>query len=174
VIAFGIQWVFDGHTQAAERRGLKNKVQSIEDRRRLPLACLAGPFLVLSFFWTGASASRPESVPVSVPILGLIPFGIGYNLIFISLSNYIIDSYEFYAASAMAATSASRSLLAAGLPMCTHALYGELGLEWGFYFLGFLMVGLSIIPFAFLRFGPRIRARSKLFQELGRRKEGTG
>ncbi|KAF2416402.1 MFS general substrate transporter [Tothia fuscella] len=171
VIAFGIQWIFERRIRRIEKWGGTMRIQNKDDRRRLPLACLAGPFFILSMFWTGTTASHPQSAPVMVTVLAVVPFGIGYNLIFISLSNYLIDSYEVYAASAMAATSASRSLLAAGLPLCTEALYGGLGIQWGFYLLGFVMIGLSVVPFAFLKFGPRLRKRSDLFQELRRKAE---
>lgn len=170
IFAFLVSLLYDRYLRKAEKTGAL-KEGNREEKLRLPLACLAGPLLTISMFWTGASASRPTTVAWPVPVSALIPFGMGYTLIFSALSNYLVDSYEKYAASAMAASSATRSLLAAGLPMCSKALYDKLGIAWGFYFLGFLMMGLSVIPLAFLKWGPLIRKKSKFCQELRKEKE---
>lgn len=57
-----------------------------EEYRRLPLACIAAPFLTIGMFWIGWTA-RP-SVHWIVPTLGGIPFGFGFLLIFMGLTNY--------------------------------------------------------------------------------------
>lgn len=173
IFAFLVSLIYDRYLRKADRNGTL-KEGNWEERLRLPLACLAGPLLTISMFWTGASASQPKTVSWAVPVSALIPFGMGYTLIFMSLSNYLVDSYEKYAASAMAASSATRSLLAAGLPMCSKALYDKLGIAWGFYFLGFLMLGLSVIPLAFLKWGPVIRQKSAFCQELRKEKKEKG
>ncbi|KAE9966311.1 hypothetical protein BLS_007073 [Venturia inaequalis] len=170
IFAFLVSLLYDRYLRKAERNGTLNKGNR-EERLRIPLACLAGPLLTLSMFWTGASASQPKTVAWPVPVSALIPFGMGYTLIFSALSNYLVDSYEKYAASTMAASSATRSLLAAGLPMCSKALYDALGIAWGFYFLGFLMLALSFIPLVFLKWGPLMREKSKFCQELRKEKE---
>lgn len=64
-----------------------------EEYRRLPLACMGGPFFVIGIFWTGWAA-RP-SVHWIVPMLGGIPMGIGFLLLFMALINYIVDACKF-------------------------------------------------------------------------------
>lgn len=54
-----------------------------EEYRRVPLACIGGPLFVISLFWLGW-ASR-EDVPFWVPMLAGIPFGMGFQLIFMAL-----------------------------------------------------------------------------------------
>lgn len=54
-----------------------------EEYRRVPLACIGGPLFVISLFWLGW-ASR-EDVPFWVPMLAGIPFGCGFQLIFMAL-----------------------------------------------------------------------------------------
>ena len=54
-----------------------------EEMRRLPFACLAGPFFMLSLFWVGWTAR--SSVLWIVPTLAGIPFGIGYLCLFMAL-----------------------------------------------------------------------------------------
>jgi len=61
-----------------------------EESRRLPLACAAGPFLVISCFWVGWTAR--SDVHWIVPVLSGVPFGIGYLLLFMALLNYLVDA----------------------------------------------------------------------------------
>ncbi|KAL8975142.1 MAG: hypothetical protein Q9197_000628 [Variospora fuerteventurae] len=140
----------------------------IEEYRRLPLACLGGPLYVISLLWLGWSSN--VKVHWIVPILSGIPFGIGFMLIFMALLNYVTDAYEIFAASAMAATSACRSIFGAVLPIAAKPMYKSLGIAWASSLLAFLSLGMSIIPFAFIRYGDRIRSNSKFCQELRERK----
>jgi hypothetical protein len=140
-----------------------------EEMRRLPLACIAGPFLVISLFWAGWTART--DIHWIVPVLSGIPFGIGYLCLFMALLNYLVDAYEIFAASAMAAASFSRSAFGAVLPFGAKPMYRALGIPWACSLLGFLSVGLCAVPFIFLKFGPQMRARSKFCQYLLKRKE---
>lgn len=140
----------------------------VEEYRRLPLACLGGPLYVISLLWLGWTAN--SNIHWIVPILSGIPFGIGFLLIFIALLNYVTDAYEIFAASAMAATSACRSIFGAVLPIAARPMYNSLGIAWASSLLAFLSLGMSIIPFAFIKYGDRIRANSKFCQELRERK----
>lgn len=142
---------------------------SVEEYRRLPLACLGGPLYVISLFWLGWSAS--PSVHWIVPMLAGVPFGMGFLLIFMALLNYITDAYELFAASGMAATSCCRSIFGAVLPLAAAPMYRSLGVSWASSLLGFLSLAMSIIPFAFIKYGDRLRENSKFCLELKKRKE---
>ncbi|GME31829.1 Major facilitator superfamily [Neofusicoccum parvum] len=135
-----------------------------EEARRLPLACIAGPFIVLSLFWAGWTA-RPR-VHWLAPALAGVPFGVGYLLCFMAILNYLVDAYDVFAASAMAAAGASRSLFGAALPFAARPLYARLGVAWACSALGFVMLALCAIPFVFWRYGDAIRARSAFCCEL--------
>jgi len=124
---------------------------------------------VISLFWLGWSAS--PHIHWIVPTLAGLPFGIGFVLIFMALVNYLTDAYEIFAASALAAASCTRSILGAVLPLAAKPMYDRLGVSWASSLLGFLGLGVSIIPFAFIRYGDRIRANSKLCQYLLERKK---
>jgi hypothetical protein len=100
-----------------------------------------------------------------------IPFGIAYLLVFMALLNYIVDAYEIFSASAMAAASCSRSMLAVALPFATAPMYERLGIAWACSLLGFIAIVLGVIPFMFLRYGAKIRQNSKFCRELAARKE---
>lgn len=106
-----------------------------------------------------------------VPVAAGLPFGIGFVLIFVALLNYLADAYEIFAASAMAATSCSRSIFGAVLPFAGLPMYNKLGIAWASSLLGFLSLAMSIIPFVFINYGDRIRAGSPFCQELKERKQ---
>ena len=167
VLAMGIFLRYDNILQRAKRSNAH--WASIEEYRRLPLACLGGPLYVISLFWLGWSAS--PHVHWIVPMLAGVPFGMGFLLIFMALLNYITDAYEVYAASGMAATSCSRSIFGAILPLAATPMYKSLGVSWASTLLGFLSLAMCIIPFAFIKYGDRIRENSKFCQELKKRKE---
>lgn len=54
-----------------------------EEYRRVPLACIGGPLFVISLFWLGWTSR--EGIPFWVPMLAGIPFGCGFQLIFMAL-----------------------------------------------------------------------------------------
>ncbi|KAL9130406.1 MAG: hypothetical protein Q9217_001414 [Psora testacea] len=167
MIALGIFLYYDGLLQRAKR---ENKTwASIEEYRRVPLACFGGPLYVISLFWLGWSAKT--GVHWIVSMLAGLPFGIGLMLIFMALINYVTDAYEIYAASAMAAASLCRSIFGALLPLAARPMYQTLGISWASSLLGFLSLAMSVIPFAFIKYGDRIRANSKFYNELRERKE---
>lgn len=61
-----------------------------EEFRRLPLACAAGPFFILSCFWLAWTARK--DIHWIVPVISGVPFGIGYLLLFMALLNYLVDA----------------------------------------------------------------------------------
>ncbi|KAH8689802.1 putative MFS transporter [Talaromyces proteolyticus] len=127
-----------------------------EEYRRLPLACLGGPLFAISEFWLGWAA-RP-SIHWIVPALSGIPLGIGIDLTFMALNNYLTDAYGIYSASATASSVVTRNILASIIiPLCTYPLYHNLG------GLCCLMIP---IPFVFLRWGTTLRARSPFCRQL--------
>ena len=87
-----------------------------------------------------------------------------------ALLNYLVDSYEEFAASATAASACSRSLFGAVLPFAAKPMYDRLGVPWACSVLGFLSIAMCVIPFVFIRYGDKIRERSEFCQELKRQK----
>ncbi|KAA8621133.1 AraJ Arabinose efflux permease [Pyrenophora tritici-repentis] len=118
VISAGIYLSWDWYLARAQR--LKRPWSQDEEMRRLPLACIAGPFFVISAFWLGWTAR--EGIHWIVPTLAGILFGMGYLCLFMALLNYLVDAYEIFAASAMAAASLSRSSFGAVLPFATKPM----------------------------------------------------
>ncbi|KAJ5780041.1 Major facilitator superfamily domain general substrate transporter [Penicillium paradoxum] len=158
---------YDGYLARAKARNASWTF--IEEYRRLPLACIGGPLYVISLFWVGWTAS--PNIHWVVPFLSGIPFGMGYLLIFMAMLNYLTDAYETLSASAQSAASCTRSILGAVLPLAAKPMFNRLGVPWACSLLAFISLAVSIIPFAFIRYGDRIRANSKFCQELKRIKE---
>ena len=119
---------------------------------------------MVSLFWLGWAAQ--SDVHWIAPILSGIPFGLGFLLVFMALINYMVDAYEIFAASALAAASSTRSVFGAVLPFAGQPMYIALGIGWASSLLGFISLAMCAIPYAFIKYGDRIRANSKFCQEL--------
>ncbi len=100
------------------------------------------------------------------PILSGIPFGAGNSLVFIYSSNYLAGSYGIYAASALAGNAVFRSFLGGTLPLAGPAMYAKLSPQWAGTLLGLVQVACIPIPFAFYKWGDKIRARSPLIKQM--------
>ncbi|KAK9316421.1 major facilitator superfamily domain-containing protein [Lipomyces starkeyi] len=126
--------------------------------RLIPMmfACWLIPIGLFIFAWT----SYPRLIWVG-PCLAGFPCGLGFCLLYNSANNYLVDSYQHHAASALAAKTFLRSLWGAAVPLFTIQMYHRLGNEWAGSLLAFIALACCLIPYLFYIFGARIRARSK-------------
>lgn len=152
------------------RRMINSHAKDPETGRAVPEAtasviCVGAvltPVGQLVFAWT----SLPTTIHWAVPIAFGIPFGAGNTLAFIYASNYLAGAYGVYAASALASNAVMRSVFGAVLPLAGPAMYERLTPQWAGTLLGLLEVLLIPIPFAFYRYGARIRARSPVIRQM--------
>ncbi|KAF4468187.1 major facilitator superfamily transporter [Fusarium albosuccineum] len=157
-------FVFGAFTRFHDRRSkagaewTKNHIY-----RRLPLACIASPCMVISLFWLGWTV-WPSVSPV-IPTLGGFFFGLGFQLLFMGMINYLTDVFRNYSASALAAASMMRSIGAILLPLAADSMYGNLGVHWAPSVLGFIALAMGVIPFVFIRYGDRLARSSKTARE---------
>jgi multidrug resistance protein len=126
-----------------------------EPEMRLPACVFFAFFIPITFFWYGWAAEK--QVHWIVPILGLAPFGFGMIGIFMPIQTYLIDAFPEFAASSLAALTASRSLFGALLPLGAPKMYEKLGLGWGNSTLGFIAIALIPAPALIYKYGERIR-----------------
>ncbi|KAJ5716235.1 hypothetical protein N7493_008146 [Penicillium malachiteum] len=124
---------------------------------RLPAAMYGAPFVPISLFILGAT-SYSNIIWVG-PASSGIAFGFGMVLCYYGVNNYIIDSYQKYAASALAAKVFLRSGGGAGFPLFITQMYDRLGLQWASWLLAFIGLGMVLIPYVFYFFGAKLRAR---------------
>jgi multidrug resistance protein len=130
-----------------------------EPEMRLPICIYFAPLLPIAFFWYGWSSEK--GIFWIVPVLGLVVFGIGFECIWLPTQAYIVDAYSQYAASALAALSVMRSVVAAFLPLAGPRMYQKLGIGWGNSLLGFVALALVPVPILINRFGGKIRRDEK-------------
>jgi hypothetical protein len=84
------------------------------------------------------------------------------------VNNYIIYSYQKYAASALAVKVFIRSGGGAAFPLFITQMYGRLGLQWANWLLAFISLAMAIIPFSFYRYGGTFRETLTLKKKLSR------
>lgn len=124
---------------------------------RLIGALIGAPFIPISLFILGATSFK-HIIWVG-PASSGIAFGFGMVLCYYAVNNYIIDSYDRYAASALAAKVFLRSGGGAAFPLFTTQMYNRLGLQWASWLLAFIGLAMVLIPYIFYAFGARLRAR---------------
>ena len=119
----------------------------------------AGTFL---FAWTSSTAYH-----WILPNIGAALLGIGFFTIFQAALNYLIDTFQRYAASAVAANTFLRSVFALAFPLFIDPMFAKIGISWGMSVFGFFSILLIPIPFVFYVWGPRIRTRGKYSANMG-------
>ncbi|KGQ03394.1 putative transporter C36.02c [Beauveria bassiana D1-5] len=82
-------------------------------------------------------------------------------LVFLTIVNYIVQSYGQYYASIIAVNTFARSLGSASAPFFTTAMLHAMGVDGGGSLVAGVATLLSVHPFVFSRYGEFIRARSK-------------
>lgn len=75
--------------------------------------------------------------------------------------NYLVDVYGLYAASATAANTFLRSIMAAGLPMAARPMFHNLGVGPAMSILGAVATALLPVPFVFMKYGLVLRKKSQ-------------
>jgi len=108
------------------------------------------------------SSNKPQLTP-KLQWSGLassLVFGYGILCIFISTYQYIIDSYEMYAASALASLTLIRYIVAGGMVEVGIPFYKNLGVHWTLTILGIISAVMVPVPYLFFVYGPRIRGWS--------------
>ncbi|KAH6689845.1 major facilitator superfamily domain-containing protein [Plectosphaerella plurivora] len=135
---------------ASDGKELKPEVRF----RIAPLGALALP---VGLFLYGWSADR--GAHWIVPIIGMAVVGIANVVLFMSICLYLVDCFELYSASALAANTVMRSIGAGLLPLVGVRMIDTLGIGWGHSLMGFIAVAMIPIPFLFLRFGEFLRRR---------------
>lgn len=90
--------------------------------------------------------------------MGCISIGIGFFTIFQACLNYLVDTFQKYGASAIAANTFLRSCLAGAFPLFITAELHTLGVDWGMTVFACFATLLIPVPYVFFIYGKRIRA----------------
>ncbi|EMR65043.1 putative mfs multidrug transporter protein [Eutypa lata UCREL1] len=127
---------------------------------RIPCMGVGSVITTIGLFWYGWSVeARAHWI---MPNIGALIFTAGTISCLQGMQTYIVDSYQTYAASAMAACAILRSLAGFGFPLFAPYMYADLGYGWGTTVLAFISIGIGwAAPFVFWFFGPKLRAISR-------------
>lgn len=134
-----------------------------EPEERLKAAFIGSVALPIGIFWFAWTCT--PSIHWMASVAAGAPFGFGMVLVFLSITNYLVDAYTIYAASVLAANSVLRSLFGAAFPLFTKQMYANLGVNWASSVPGFLALACVPFPFLFYKYGPRIRRSCKYAAE---------
>lgn len=151
---FGCRASLDRYVKKMKNRG------GMKPEHRLPPMVLGGLLIPISLFWYGwAIQSRVHWI---CPIIATAVLGVAVISTLITGFSYLVDAFGIHAASALAANITLRCLTGAFLPLVAPPLYRNLGYGWGNSLLGFVALAFMPVPLLLMRFGERIRNRSKL------------
>lgn len=128
------------------------------EARLIPMmfSCWFIPIGLFVFAWT----SYPR-LSYWGPMMGGFAVGFGFIFLYNSANNYLVDTYQHQAASALAAKTFIRSLWGAGCVLFTEQMYAALGLQWASTLLAFVALLCCLIPYVFYFKGAAIRKYSK-------------
>jgi len=92
--------------------------------------------------------------------------GFGFFTIFQAALNYLIDTFQKYSASAVAANTFLRSVMAGAFPLFVNPMFYNLGIPWASSLLGFIAIAMIPIPYLFYIYGSRIRKKGKFTAQV--------
>lgn len=94
-------------------------------------------------------------------MLAAVFIGAGFNIIFQQCINFLVDTYQLYAASAVSGNTFLRSILAAAFPLVATPMFHNLGVGPAMSILGGVAVIAIPVPFLFMKYGLALRRKSK-------------
>ncbi|CAN6674676.1 polyamine transporter 1 [Trichomonascus vanleenenianus] len=162
IAMFVIAFVFEPRYNAK----LKQNGGKPVPEARLPPMILGGIIFPLGIFWFTWSGNYPDKVHWICPTLSGLFTGFGLLSIFLCAINYIVDTYLFLAASALAGNTMLRSGFGAAFPLFATAMFHNLGTNWAGTLIGCIGFVLAPVPALFYLFGKRIRKNSKYAFDL--------
>lgn len=138
-------------------RQIKLKKKAVLPENRLPLMILASTSFVIGIFWFFWAGAYPNHVHWIVPTIGAAFLGFGIIGIFLSVFNYVLDTYLHHSAMAFASNTFFRSGFGCAFPLFTRPLIINLGIQWAGTLIGCLGVVMCPVPILFFIFGERLR-----------------
>ncbi len=91
--------------------------------------------------------------------------GAGSVIVVTGLSDYVVDAYAKYAASAVGIIVTGENIFSAFLPLAAMSMYNTLGFQWASTLLALISLVLSFAPILFVVYGKQIRERSPFMKE---------
>jgi len=130
----------------------------IKPEFRLWPAIITAPLLPISLFWLGWT-NYPH-ISIWCGLAACFVFGIVLIAIYVSIYEFIIDSYGEHAAVALASITMARYLTAGGMVIAVRPMYEGIGVQWSMTILGCFAIILTPAPLIFWKFGHKLREKS--------------
>lgn len=134
--------------------------QSLTPEARLYGAMFGTIWLPIGLFIY--SFTQYADLPWIAPCIALAPIAFGIFFIFESCYSFTSDCYGESSGSAIAGQGLMRNTLGAVTPLFASQFFHNVGSQYAGLLLAIIAAVLSLIPFVLFKFGPAIRARSKL------------
>lgn len=110
------------------------------------------PVGLIIFGWTAE-----KQVHWVLPLLGVAISSLGMLMAYVSIQTYVVDVYEKYGASALAAVIVARCTTSCVFSITGFQLYKALGYGWGTMVIALVCIAMLPIPTLLYFFGPRLR-----------------
>ncbi|KAK4703621.1 hypothetical protein P7C70_g2595, partial [Phenoliferia sp. Uapishka_3] len=135
-----------------------------EPEVRLYSSAIGGILFAVGAF--GFAGTARPSVHWIAPAIFITVANFGLYTVYLATYNYLSDVYDQYSSSAQAAQSLLRGVLGACFPFFGIIMYDKLTFQWASTLVGFVALGFATIPWLMFRYGPTLRARSKVAVQL--------
>jgi MFS family permease len=158
-VGMALSLVFFGRYSDPLAKRLAGKGEIKPEYRLVPM--IPATLLITGgLFWYGWSIQA--GAHWIVPILGTGLVGFGYMPVILAIMTYLVDAFEEWAASAMAASTILRSIMGALIPLAGESMYDAMGYGWGNSLLGFITLAMLPFPTLFYMYGERMRKSRRL------------
>ncbi|KAJ2981125.1 hypothetical protein NQ176_g2218 [Zarea fungicola] len=144
---------------------MRRKFPTDAPESRLYFSCITSILLPSGLF---LGFLCPESWNLYTQAIGLGFTVWGIYSVYLATFNYLADTYQVYASSALAAQNLCRNILGGVFPLVAPSLFRNLGTRAAGGLLGGIAAGLTMIPWILVYFGHRIRSLSKVSLALKR------
>ena len=131
----------------------------LEPEFRLWPAIITAPLLPISLFWLGWT--NYSHISIWSGLAACFVFGIVIIAFYVSIYEYIVDSYHEHAAVALASITMLRYFIAGGMVIAARPMYEGIGVQWTMTILGCVATILTPAPFIFWKFGHKLREKSQ-------------
>ncbi|KAI0030849.1 major facilitator superfamily domain-containing protein [Vararia minispora EC-137] len=138
----------------------------VPPEKRMEVMAVAAPLYAISFFWFGWTSY--SWISFWAPMMAGSIMGFSILLLMLSLINYIVDTYLYYAASALSANTVARSIFVLNMALQLFAtqMFNALNPRWASTLLGCFAALMVPMPFLLIRYGPFLRTKSKFAPNL--------
>jgi hypothetical protein len=157
VLVSGCARFWDHHIVATRQKN--NEPPKPEDK--IGGFAIAAPALAIGLWIFGWTVPPIVHTHWIASMFGLVLIGFAANEFSYTLTGYIADSYTIYASSGLAVVAFLRAIASGCMPLFAYPMYSGLGSNVATSIIAAVATAYCMTPFVFLRFGQRLREKSR-------------